>query len=37
MDEQDQELGYSSESRGGKEGGGSGLNPEVYMHEIAGV
>jgi hypothetical protein len=32
MNEQDQELGYSSES-----GQGSGLNPEVYTHEIAGV
>jgi len=32
MKEQDQELGISSES-----GGGPGLNPEVYNHEIGGV
>ncbi|KAE8442773.1 hypothetical protein EG329_002861 [Mollisiaceae sp. DMI_Dod_QoI] len=32
-DEQDRELGYESGSRGA----GSGLNPQVYMHEIAGV
>jgi hypothetical protein len=32
MNEQDQELGYSSEN-----GKGSGLNPEVYTHEIAGI
>lgn len=37
MNQQDQELRYSSESEGGKGGGGSGLNPEVYTHEIAGV
>ncbi|KAE9381221.1 hypothetical protein N431DRAFT_440104 [Stipitochalara longipes BDJ] len=33
MNEQDQELGYSSENGGG----GSRLYPEVYTHEIAGV
>ena len=36
MNEQDEELGYSRDSGEGT-GGASGLNPEVYTHEIAGV
>jgi len=37
MNEQDQELGYSSENEEQKGGGGLGLNPEVYTHYITGV